>query len=72
MEELVNLVADKVGISKEQAAQAVEMVLAFIKKNLPEPLAGQIEGFMEGGGLDQADDIVQGLSGLLGGLGGGD
>ena len=48
MDELVNLVADKVGIPEAQAKQAVEVVLGFLKENLPEPLAGQIDGVLSG------------------------
>ena len=34
MDELVKLVADKVGISEAQAQQAVEIVLSFLKETL--------------------------------------
>jgi len=61
MDELVKLVAGRVGISESQAKQAVEMVLDFLKHKLPEPLAGQIEGVLEGD--------MSGLADLTGGLG---
>ena len=70
MEELVKLVAQKVGISEEMAQEAVDTVMGFLKQKLPEPFGSQIEAFLSGGGLDQADDIVEQLGGLLGGLGG--
>jgi uncharacterized protein (DUF2267 family) len=65
MDELVELVAKKVGISKDQAQQAVETVIGFLKDKLPEPLAGQLEGALKGdlGGLS---DLAGGLGGLFG------
>ena len=72
MKEIIEQVASKVGISEEQASQAVSTVVDFIKDKLPEPIAGQIDGLLggeggsEGGGgiLDQAKDA---LGGMLGG-----
>jgi uncharacterized protein (DUF2267 family) len=61
MDELVKMVADKVGISEAQAKQAVEMVLEFLKDKLPEPIAGQLDAALEGD--------VSGLGDLSGGLG---
>lgn len=65
MDELVKLVTNKVGISEAQAKQAVDVVLGFLKDNLPEPIAGQLEAALEGdlGGLD---DLFGGLGGLFG------
>ena len=61
MDELVKMVADKVGISEAQAKQAVEMVMSFLKDKLPEPIAGQLDAALEGD--------VSGLGDLAGGLG---
>jgi uncharacterized protein (DUF2267 family) len=65
MDELVKLVSEKVGISEQQAREAVEMVVETLKKQLPAPLAGQIEAALEGdlGGLS---DIAGGLGGMFG------
>jgi uncharacterized protein (DUF2267 family) len=57
MDELVNMVASKAGISQEQARQAVGVVIDFIKDRLPAPIAGQV------------DAVIQGGQGGLGGLG---
>ena len=65
MDELVKLVADKVGITEEQAQQAVETVLGYLKENLPEPIAGQVEAVLEGD-LSGLSDLVGGLGGLFG------
>jgi hypothetical protein len=63
MDELVKLVSQKAGISEAQARQAVAQVVEFLKKRLPAPIAGQIDGVLKGGGLP---DVSKGLGGLLG------
>ena len=63
MEELVNLVVQKTGISHDQAKQAVETIVGFLKQKLPAPIAGQIDGLLAGGG---AQGLAAGLGGLLG------
>lgn len=65
MDELVKLVTDKVGISEAQAKQAVEIVLGYLKENLPEPIAGQVEAALEGD-LSGLADLAGGLGGLFG------
>lgn len=74
MEELIRQVAERTGISEAQAQTAVITVLGFIKGRLPEPLAGQLDGFLgagvsgaEGGLGGAAGDVLGGLGNLLGG-----
>ncbi len=64
MDELIDLVVKKAGISEAQARKAVETVVDFLKDKLPGPLAGQVEKLLEGGG---ASNLTSGLGGLLGG-----
>jgi uncharacterized protein (DUF2267 family) len=68
MDELVKLVADKVGITEAQAKQAVDTVLSFLKDRLPEPMAGQVDAVLEGdlSGLGDLGDLAGGLGGLFG------
>ena len=61
VDELVKLVANKVGISEAQARQAIEVVLGFLKERLPEPIAGQVDAVIDGD--------VSGLGDLMGGVG---
>ena len=61
MDELVKMVTQKTGISEDQAKQAVNVVLDYLKKNLPAPVAGQIDGIL--GGAD-----IGGIANSLGGL----
>ena len=58
MDELVKLVSSKAGISQEQARQAVNVVIGFLKDKLPAPIAGQIDSVLKGG--------KGGLGGMLG------
>lgn len=62
MNELVNLVVKKTGIPQATAQQAVQVVVDFLKKKLPAPLAGQIDGVLSN------DATVQQAEGMLGGL----
>ncbi len=66
MDELVRIVAQKTGLSEEQARLAAEAVLAFLKERLPEPLAAQVTALLQGQGPD-VGDLLNGLGGLFGG-----
>ena len=59
--ELFKTVAEKAGISEEQAKSAVEAVLAPLKDKLPSGVADQLETLLEGGSFD--------FAALTGGLG---
>ncbi len=61
MDELVKLVVQKTGISEDQARQAVNVVLNFLKERLPAPIASQVDGAINN----------PGVAGALGGLFGG-
>ena len=50
MDELINMVSSKVGISADQASQAVNVVLGFLKERLPAPIASQVDGLLSGQG----------------------
>jgi len=65
MDELVKMVSQEVGISEEQARQTVEVVVGYLKKKLPQPVAGQIDAAIKGEGGD-LKDIAGGLGGLFG------
>ncbi|HEX8351767.1 MAG TPA: hypothetical protein VF611_02505 [Pyrinomonadaceae bacterium] len=73
MDELIKQVVERTGISESQAQTAVTTVLGFLKNRLPEPIAGQLDGFL-GGAAGAAGGVAGGLAGtagdVLGGLGG--
>jgi len=64
MDELVKLVTKKTGIPEAQAKQVVEIVIGYLKRKLPAPVASQIDGIL-GGGTSQVADVAKGLGGLL-------
>lgn len=65
MEELYDLVVKKTGLPKDQAKMAVDVVVDFIKKKLPAPVAAQVDAVLGGkGNVGAAADL---LGGLLGG-----
>ena len=65
MNELVKLVSQKTDLSEEMSKMAVETVIDYLKDKLPQPIAGQIDGFLQGGG-DMGN--LGGLAGSLGGF----
>jgi len=76
MNELIALVAQKTGLPKETAKQAVEVVLNFLKERLPAPLASQVDALLENSGsltsvLDDGKIDANDAANLLGGLFGG-
>jgi|GEM_PF-428809 hypothetical protein len=80
MNELVQMVQQKTGLSPEMAQKVVDTVVGYIKTKLPEPMAGGLESLLggsegataageeaEGGGLmDKAKSMMAGLGGVMG------
>ena len=71
MEELVNLVVQKTGISQEDARKAVEVIVGELKSRLPAPIASHVDAFLAGGVNTLAAEAGELLKGKLGGLFGG-
>ena len=46
MNELINVIVQKTGISEENAQKSVQVTLGFLKTKLPAPLAGQLDSFL--------------------------
>ena len=78
VDELIKQVQEKTGLPVDKAKDAIEVVINFIADKLPEPIAGQVSGFLDGGDagggggdagdlMDKAKDALGGLGGLLGG-----
>jgi uncharacterized protein (DUF2267 family) len=49
MDELINLVVQKTGISQDDARKAVEVIVSALKSKLPGPIAGHLDSFISGG-----------------------
>jgi nucleoid DNA-binding protein len=60
MNELINIIVQKTGISQENAQKAVQVTVDFLKSKLPGPIAMQLNSFLMGG---------TNLSGVLAGKG---
>jgi uncharacterized protein (DUF2267 family) len=71
MDELVNLVVQKTGISQEDARKAVEVIVNTLKSKLPGPIASRLDSFLAGGIDTLAAEAGEMLKGKLGGLFGG-
>jgi hypothetical protein len=69
MDEVVDLVAKRVGVSEDVARQAVNVVLGYLKGKLPQPVGSRIEDvLLTGESIDDVSDLVGDLGGGLGGL----
>ena len=67
MDELIELVAKKAGISESQAKKAVDTVVDFLNDRLPEPIGGHLDDYLEGNvSQDTISQVTKGLGGLLG------
>ena len=69
MDELVNQVCQQTGISQDQAQQAVQTVMGFLKDRLPAPIASQLDNVLggQGGAGGIAGQAGQALGGMFGG-----
>lgn len=65
MDEVIKIVAQKAGISEEQAKTAVTTVADFLKKKLPEPMAGHVDDLLS---MDISPDVIGKIESGLGGL----
>jgi hypothetical protein len=73
---LVKQIVERTGMSEDQAHQAVQMVVGFLKDKLPGPIGSQLDSVLSGqnvgGGMaGQAQQALGGLGGGLGGMFGG-
>lgn len=81
MEDLINQLTSKLGLSPEQAQGALQTVVGFIKDKVPAPLQGMLENFLpkaegeaaaaeggEGGEAQGGGDLLEQAKGLLGGF----
>ncbi|MBO9313722.1 MAG: DUF2267 domain-containing protein [Chloroflexus sp.] len=67
---LVDLIREKTGVSAEQAQQAIDVVVGFLKEKLPEPIAAQVDTVLKSDVSAIADQIDAAKT-MLGGLFGG-
>ena len=63
MNELINLIVKKTGISQENAHKAVLVVFDFLKTKLPAPIASQLDSFLNTGSVN-SNAITQQAAGF--------
>jgi len=71
MNELINLIVQKTGISQENAQKAAQTAIDFLKSKLPAPIAGQVDAVLAGDMSGVAGQAGEMLKGKLGGAFGG-
>lgn len=69
MDDLVQLVSQRTGLSEAMSRQAVNVVLDYLKERLPAPLAGQVDMLLGTDKKQDAGDVAQLLKGLGGRFG---
>ena len=68
MNELINMIVQKTGISQENAQKAVQVTVDFFKSKLPAPIAGQVDSILSGGGSGLAEQAGGFLKSKVGGV----
>lgn len=67
MEELIQTISEKAGITADQAKSALEAVLAHFKDKLPMGIGEKLESFLQNG-TSSAEDGAAKSTDFLGGL----
>jgi ribosomal protein L12E/L44/L45/RPP1/RPP2 len=72
MEEMIKTVAEKAGISPEQAKTAIETVVGLLKDKVPAPMQGILDSVLGGkdAAADAAGSAADAAKGALGGIAG--
>lgn len=65
MQELVQLIVERTGISEEAATQTVDAVIAYVKQHAPAPVAAQLENYLTG---ETSASALGAVKGALGGM----
>jgi hypothetical protein len=72
MDELVQKLSQKTGLSPEKAQEVVNVVVSHLKEKLPEPLAKGLDSYLAGGSgetgslADKAKAVAAGLGSMFG------
>jgi hypothetical protein len=62
MEQLVNEVTEKTGLTPDQSRAAVVSVVGFLKQRLPAPLGEALESMVAGGASAEAGSSAEGAA----------
>jgi hypothetical protein len=74
MNELIQMIVQKTGLSQDKAQMIVNMVVTHLKGKLPDSVSSHLDSFLStgdvatttGGVAEKAKSMVAGLGGLLG------
>jgi hypothetical protein len=72
MQELVQRISDKTGLSPEKSQEVVNVVVSHLKERLPEPLANGLDSVLNGNSagsdnlMEEAKAVASGLGSLFG------
>jgi hypothetical protein len=67
MEQLISQITQRTGISEDQARQAVDMVVTYLRGQLPGPLSAQVDGVL-GSDTSPLGNVASQLPGMIGGM----
>lgn len=65
MQELIQQIVERAGISEQSAEQAVDTVIAYVKEHAPAPVAAQLENYLSG---ESGQSAVGAAKGALGSM----
>lgn len=68
MNQLINMVAQRTGISEDKARTAVDTVVGFLKERAPAGLSGQIDSLIGGGEGTGQGGMASGIASKVGGM----
>ncbi len=68
MEDLIKLVSEKTGLSKDKAKVAVETVTMYLKSKLPGSIASQVDTYLSSDKPTESDEMMSNLKDTLGGI----
>jgi hypothetical protein len=67
MDEIVQILQDRAGLSPDQAQEVAKVIVDMIKSKVPSEFQGMVDQYLGGGGDAQAgSNVLGGLGGLLG------
>lgn len=68
MDQLISQITQRTGISDQQAREAVNITLSFVKQQLPAPVAAQVDSMLAGQGNQDMTKEAEQAAGRLGGM----
>ena len=69
MDELVQRISQKTGLSPDKAQEVVNVVVSHLKEKLPAPLASGLDEYLSGGSTDSGS-LIDKAKAMASGLGG--